>query len=174
MTVEACNIKLDNLAALAPGFTYESLQVVKNRAARTRVSRDSIVRSLQLTTMLRLREYDREARVRDIDDQWLAIRGQRWNLQITARRRRPRDAEVLPRNQRRRYETATDCALCLLTLSEGPVADLLCGHQLHTECLLRLEQEGDERCPNCRGALTSSLASPSESLSSLNRAVEDL
>jgi ubiquitin len=114
-----------------------------------------------MTMMLKLQEYDREAKVRDIDEQWLALRGQRHILMIASRRKRPRgDTEEPNRNARRRYETATDCSVCQATLSEGTVSDLPCGHQLHTECLSELRQNGLTTCPTCRVALPPPPGSP--------------
>ena len=170
--MHTCDAKLAVLAALAPDFSYDNISIVQHRVIRTSVPRDRFARSLKMTMLLKLKEYDHEAQVRSIDEQWLALRAQRNILRIAARRKRSSHSEP-SRNVRRRYETATDCSVCQLTLSEGAVSDLPCGHQLHTECLSQMRQNGITLCPTCRADIAPP-ASPTDSMDSLNQAVDGL
>ena len=121
---------------------------------------------------LQLREYDREAKLSTIDEQWLTLRAHRHLLMRVARRKRPREDEQQDEPQeeprrnvrRRRYETATDCEVCQESLSDGDeITDLPCHHQLHTSCLVGLENNNIYNCPTCHAPLrspsTDSLAS---------------
>ena len=168
LTVQACDNKLNELEALAPGFSFARRSLVQHRFNRTSVPRADFVRQLEMSKQLKLQEYDREAKVRPVDKQWLAVRAQRYIIMITARRKRRRSDEDDEPARHRRFETATDCAVCQSTLFEGAVSDLPCGHQLHTECLAQLQENGLTTCPTCRHPLNSLPASPADSQASLS------
>ena len=165
LTVKECDTRLATLAALAPGFSFSTRATVVARAQRTRVPRSQKVRMLQTTMNLQLREYDREAKVSAIDEQWLTLRAHRHLLMRVARRKRPRDDEEQDEEQeeshrrvrRRHYETATDCAVCQEPLyDDEDITDLPCRHQLHTTCLAGLNDNNIYNCPTCRAPLRSS------------------
>jgi hypothetical protein len=42
------------------------------------------------------------------------------------------------------------CPLCLDPMFQGSISTLLCGHNLHTNCISDLIERGDDKCPQCR------------------------
>lgn len=42
------------------------------------------------------------------------------------------------------------CSLCLEPMFRGSISTLLCGHNLHTNCIPDLIERGDDKCPECR------------------------
>ena len=175
LTIEACDEKLASLAALAPGYSYSTRDAVKNRLARTRVPRDNVLRKLEITKALNIREYDRELKIKEIDEQWITLRDQRCVLLTSFRRKRAAStATSLNRRMRRRFETVDACAICQTTLSEGSLIDLPCGHQMHVECYNQSINNNITNCPNCRVPMIvpSSPAPSDDSLTSLSGSVD--
>ena len=61
---------------------------MQSRCQRTNICRKDLERSLDVEKNLKLQEYDREARVRTIDLQWLALRKHRSTVMVSDRRKR--------------------------------------------------------------------------------------
>lgn len=149
--MESCDSKLEELEALAPDYEYTRM-AVRNRLSRTNVSREERLRILQLRLDLEMDEYDREARVRDIDLAWMDVRATRNQLRIVGQRKRKRE-----RSPCRRSSTTT-CSIC--QEEDAPLFRLRrCGHEFHINCLgdyvSHLAQGVLPRCPNCRARLDS-------------------
>ena len=137
ITIVECDAKLAELVRLAPEFSYRDLDTVKHRYTRSSVTREEFSRALRTTMLLKLQEYDREALAHDIDGKWLALRKIRQQLVIVSRRKRQHGEVDAARPLPRRFPTVTDCAICTLSLNDGAISNLECGHQLHSPCLTR-------------------------------------
>ena len=91
-SVEDVDEKLRSLAARAPAYSFDSRDTVRNRYIRTSRPREELEAKLKREMEGQLMEYDREFRVRKIDQQWLRVREQRHFLATVERRKRGRSA----------------------------------------------------------------------------------
>ena len=128
----------------APAWNFKDRDTVRNRYNRSSVPRATIERRLKTAMALQLQEYDREAAVHTIDEQWLELRTHLYRIKITDRRRTG--------SKRPREETEEDnCSICHHSLGNGRLHTLHCGHQLHTNCFAQLQRNNwNRRCPLCR------------------------